>query len=279
MNKASDSVYELTIASFEKEDEGVFRCYARNRFGESEDIAYIESEVDSSFSFRTKSSENSEQNDLPGNPRVAIKSMGSIEEGNSVELNCNLEDYNKNVNYYSWAKYPKLPESSHLDGNRLQITKFNGKEDNGLYTCRATTSDGDYQKTKLIASNEYLLSQNPYFKIQKEEDDTILIKCRPELDYTGSIEWQQPVGISESSYKIEGSELMLNKNDFAEHTFVCLLKSDAELGSTKLGLEVTRELFDRALNDQNKNIEVTGEKEVGEGDNAEVECTPGEENC
>ena len=261
MNKVDTHNYELTIASFEKEDAGVFRCWARNRNGETEDIAYIESEVDQSFSFRTKASEDSEQNDLPGNPHVTIKSMGSIEEGNSVEINCNLEDYNKNVNYYSWAKYPKLPESAQTDGNRLHINKFNSKEDNGLYTCRASTNDGDYQKTKLIASNEYLLGQNPYFSLQKEEDDSVMIKCRPGLEYTGSIEWKKPAptDLPESNYKIEGSDLIVNKNDFVDHTFVCLSKSDPELGTIKLELEVTRDLFEQALNRHNENYEITDE--------------------
>jgi len=205
--------------------------------------------------------------------------MGSLEESNNVELNCNLDDYNGNVNYYTWAKYPKLPESSQVEGNRLQINKFNNKQDNGLYTCRATTNDGDYQKTKLIASNDYLLGRNPYFSLEKDEDDMVMIKCRPGLEYTGSVEWKKPTAaeLSESHYKIEGSDLLVNKNDFVEHTFVCVLKSDAELGSTKLELEVTRDLFDQALNRRNENVEVTGEQEVAEGENTEVECTPGKD--
>ena len=276
--KPTDSTYELTIARFEKEDAGEFKCIARNAHGESDDVAYIESEFDQTFAFRTKAGEKSEQNDLPGNPRVTIKTMGSLEESNNVELDCNLEDYNGQVKHYSWAKYPQMPQSAQVEANRLHINAFNAKEDSGLYTCRASSDDGDYQKTKLVASNDYLLAKNPYFSLAKEDEDSVLIKCRPGLEYTGSIEWQQPQNLAEDSYKIEGSDLVLTKSSdgFVEHHFVCVLKSDAELGTTKLDLEVNKDLFDRVLATQS--VDITGEKEIQEGENTEIECTPGE-NC
>lgn len=44
---------ELIISPFENEDAGKYKCYARNRFGESEDTAHIELEADNSFTFKT----------------------------------------------------------------------------------------------------------------------------------------------------------------------------------------------------------------------------------
>lgn len=171
-------VHELVFSSFSAEDVGSYRCYARNRYGETEDSAIIELEADGSFSFRT---EKSEGEVVPGNPKVNIGVRGLLRENSFVELNCSLEDDNGiPAKSHSWARYPSLPRSSQIEENRLVIMQFDNNEDNGLYTCGVSTDEKDYEKTKLIASDDYLLAPNPFFRFSKnEEEDAIEVKCRP----------------------------------------------------------------------------------------------------
>jgi hypothetical protein len=270
----SKTNYLLVISPFEAEDAGQYRCYARNRNGESDDVAYVELEADQSYSFKTKNS--AESQDQPdGNPRVSISSMGSLENGNMVELSCALQDDNGvKVNDYSWGRYPALPKTAQVQESRLIISQFDAEQDNGLYTCRAATSDKDYQKTKLIASRDYLLSKNPYFSFSKHDDDSVLVKCRPNAE-NSNVEWKADANVKEDAFKVEGSDLIVYKSDYSSH-FSCLLKSDSELGSTSLDLEVSRDLMDKIF--ENVNVDIAGQQEVQEGANANVECTPGE-NC
>ena len=117
----------------------------------------------------------------PGNPYSDVSVRGSIEDGSHVELNCSLRnDLNIPIKSYSWTRYPALPQTAQKDENRLSITKFDNRLDNGLYTCRVGTDQSDYENTKLVASNEYLLGNNPFFKFSKShEEDAVEVKCRP----------------------------------------------------------------------------------------------------
>jgi hypothetical protein len=182
-----------------------------------------------------------------------------------------------------------LPKSAQVEENRLIITQFDNRYDNGLYTCRATTNEGDYKRTKLIASNDYLLSNNPYFSFDKtSEDESLIIKCRPGLD-AKKYHWQGPSN-SDLDYKIDGEELHLFRSESLQAaTFSCILKSDIELGSTVLELDINRDLFDRAfekyhpLDEQetdrdNNSVEVNDQQsDLQEGGIANYECSPGED--
>jgi hypothetical protein len=57
--------------------------------------------------------------------------------------------------------------------------------------------------------------------------------------------------------------------------FTCHLKADSQFGSTSFDLNVTPELVQKALSQE---IVVSGDKDVNEGDNANLDCQPGE-NC
>ena len=46
-------VRELVIASFEESDATSYRCTARNRHGQAQDIGHVEAEADNSFTFKT----------------------------------------------------------------------------------------------------------------------------------------------------------------------------------------------------------------------------------
>jgi len=82
-------VYELTIPSFQAEDAGQYRCYARNQNEYAQEILEINSEEDGSFSTRLAAQE---ANTSPDDPKVVItKTLGSLEPGNSVELSCDLK--------------------------------------------------------------------------------------------------------------------------------------------------------------------------------------------
>lgn len=169
-------VRELVIASFESSDAGSYRCTASNRNGQSSDVGHVEAEADNTFTFKTD-----KHNDLevsPGNPHVTIRARATPQENAAVDVECRLEEENGiPANSFAWAKYPSLPRTARVDHNRLAIQRFEST-DNGLYTCRASTDENDYEKTKLIASNDYLLGPNPFFKISKA-DDGIEVKCRP----------------------------------------------------------------------------------------------------
>jgi len=81
-------VYELTIPSFQAEDAGQYRCYARNQNEYAQDVLEINAEEDGSFSTRLATQE---ANNSPDEPKVVIsKALGSLEPGNSVELSCEL---------------------------------------------------------------------------------------------------------------------------------------------------------------------------------------------
>lgn len=121
----------------------------------------------------------------PGNPHVTIRTRDTPRNQSPLDIECRLEEDNGiPANSYSWSKYPSLPRTARVVQNQVSIETFEN-EDNGLYTCRASTDENDYEKTKLIASNEYLLNPNPFFKLTKLDDDRIEVKCRPgmRLDY------------------------------------------------------------------------------------------------
>lgn len=46
-------VKELVIHGFEAADAGNYRCTARNRYGQSQEVAHIEAEADNTFNFKT----------------------------------------------------------------------------------------------------------------------------------------------------------------------------------------------------------------------------------
>ncbi len=195
-----------------------------------------------------------------------------------------------------------MPKSSQIEENRLLITQFDTNSDNGLYTCRASTNDRDYQHSKLIASNEYLLGDNPYFSFGKtSEDESVVVKCRPGRDSAASYEWRGPTN-SDLDYKIDGDELHLFRSSIGESDqptrFSCVLRSDSELGSTTLDLDVNRDLFEKAfekyhpndendnekddpvakLQEENNNVDVNDLKsDLQDGGLANYECRPGED--
>jgi hypothetical protein len=80
------SVYELTIPSFQVEDVGQYRCYARNENEYAQDVLDISSEEDGSFSIRLAAQEAQDDSTV-----VISKTLGSLEPGNSVELSCDLK--------------------------------------------------------------------------------------------------------------------------------------------------------------------------------------------
>jgi hypothetical protein len=115
----------------------------------------------------------------PGQPHVTIRSAETPREQSPLDIECKLQEENGiPANSYSWSKYPALPRTGRVEHNRLSVQSFE-HADNGLYTCRASTDDNDYEKTKLIASNDYLLGRNPFFRLTKLDNDVIEVKCRP----------------------------------------------------------------------------------------------------
>ena len=174
-------IYELVFNPFTGQDAGQYKCYARNKHGDTEDVARIEHELDGSFSFSTDNFKSSS---------VAINTFGSLMQGNIVELKAELtrshmfrrlrrQVEQQDVEYFSWIRYPNMPRSFAAEDNRLFIRDFDVNTDNGIYFVRATTRDRDFYGSKLIASNEYLLGENPYFSIEREDTETIVVRCRP----------------------------------------------------------------------------------------------------
>lgn len=170
----------LSIQSFGDENAGDYICSATNQFGEHQETASIKKEFDGSFHFTTKNLRTQS---------LEIKSMGTLTEGNYIELSA--EPTNKvqsrrmrrqlsdKFDYFTWTRFPSLPKSSISEGNRLIVQQLDESSDNGLYFVRATSGDVDYYGSRLIASNDFLLSENNYFSVEKEDDKTIVIRCRP----------------------------------------------------------------------------------------------------
>lgn len=178
VQSVNPGVRELVITGFEASDAGAYRCTASNRAGRASDVGHVEAEADNTFTFKTDKHNDVEVS--PGNPHVTIRAADLPRENAALNVECRLvEDNGIPANSYSWSKYPSLPRTARVDHNRLSIQRFE-TNDNGLYTCRASTDENDYEKTKLIASNDYLLGPNPFFKISKA-DDGIEVKCRPGL--------------------------------------------------------------------------------------------------
>lgn len=117
----------------------------------------------------------------PGNPNVKVSIRGIIEDKNYVELNCSLENDNGYpAKSFSWIRYPNLPQSAQKDQNRLSITSFDNQLDNGLYTCGVWTDNKEYERNHLVASTDYLLGSNPYFRLTRNlDEDAIYVVCRP----------------------------------------------------------------------------------------------------
>ena len=108
------------------------------------------------------------------NKNVKISVVGPVTNNYIVEINCQAEPQAK---YYQWARFENFPKSSSIDNNRIFINKFSN-EDSGIYGCRAATDNDDLYAYKLIASNDYLLSKNPFFSFTKENTEYITVRCR-----------------------------------------------------------------------------------------------------
>ncbi len=157
---------------------GEYTCISTNQYGEHQDTAYIKREFDGSFSFSTKNLKSQS---------LAIKSMGTLTEGNYIELSAEMVKPQANrrrrsvtpMDYFTWSRFPSLPKSSISEGNRLIIQQLSDANDNGLYLVRGTAGEVDYYGSKLIASNDFLLRENDFFSVEKEDEKTIVIRCRP----------------------------------------------------------------------------------------------------
>lgn len=241
----------LSIQAFSVENAGDYICTATNQFGEHQETASLKEEFDGSFSFSTKNLRSQS---------LVIKTMGTLTEGNYIELSAEAasgkaqakrrmrRQLSEKADYFTWIRFPSLPKSSISEGNRLIIQQMNEKTDNGLYFVRATAGDVDYYGSKLIASNDYLLGENDYFSVEKEDNKTIVIRCRPFLA-TSIYTWKNKNSdVQENElYRIEGDELYIYKSDVTSH-FTCQLRMDGELGPSNLDIEVNQELQQRALN-------------------------------
>ncbi len=173
----------LTFNVFERKDAGEYVCTARNNYGEHSDRILITKEMDGSYNY--KSTNNMDDS-------ISVSVNGEVREGGYVELNPELTKGFSNrrrmrrmlptvVDYYTWIRYPSLPKSAvtTADG-RFFIQQFNEPADNGLYFVRATLGDSHLYGSKLIVSNSYLLSDdNPFFMIEKEDEDQLVVRCRP----------------------------------------------------------------------------------------------------
>ena len=105
---------------------------------------------------------------------------GELENGAQVELSCSIKNENGvAAKSYSWIRYPSLPKSAETEEDRLSIKQFDSQEDSGLYMCRASTDEHSYETTHLVASNDFLLSHNSFFKFTAVDDETVNVKCRP----------------------------------------------------------------------------------------------------
>lgn len=228
--------------------------------------------------------------EIPGNPHLKISVRGTVEDNNNVELNCSLENDNGYpARSFSWIKYPNLPQSAQKDQSRLSIRRFDNQLDNGLYTCGAWTDFKEFEKTHLVASTEYLLGSNPYFRFAKNfDEDTIIVTCRPGkfkffkikylvkisiiLDSASTYKWLAKSDENPYSYRIDGNSLVLFRSQF-NNVFTCQLLNDSELGIINIDLEVGRDLLERAFETVNVDVNKI-ENEQG----VTVECQPGE-NC
>lgn len=228
----------------------------------------------------------------PGNPHVTIRARSTPHEQSPLDIECRLEEENGiPANSFAWSKYPNLPRSGRVEHNNLRIERFES-DDNGLYTCRASTDENDYEKTKLIASNDYLLGSNPFFRLSKT-DDGIEVKCRPESEHS-TFTWRAPEQLDEQSYSIDGDRLIVYQSAAANgpQTFSCHLNTDSEFGPISIDLDVNQELIDRlhsgASHQQHQQPESSGEEAPvrlyideqrdRDGHNSYLECQPGE-NC
>ncbi len=125
------------------------------------------------------------------------------------------------------------------------------------------------------------------------------MKCRPGIETAAAYEWRGPSN-SDLDYKIDGEDLHLFRSSIGESDqatrFSCILRSDSELGSTTLDLDVNRDLFEKAfekyhsndendkedavakLQEENNNVEVNDLKsDLQDGGLANYECRPGED--
>jgi len=174
----------LTFDSFRREDAGEYACTARNDYGEHTEHMLLTKEMDGSYNYKTV---NHEYNS------ISVSVSGDVREGSYVELNPQLtrsfssglrrlrRQLPYQVDYYTWIRYPSLPKSAvtRTNGSFL-IQQFSEQEDNGLYFVRATHGDSHLYGSRLVASNSYLLDgENPFFSIEKEDEDSLIVKCRP----------------------------------------------------------------------------------------------------
>ena len=80
---------------------------------------------------------------------------------------------------YQWARYENFPKTAQQTNETLFINSFSSS-DNGIYGCKVTTDDNnEFYGSKLVASNDYLLGDNPYFSFSKENNDYVTVRCRP----------------------------------------------------------------------------------------------------
>jgi hypothetical protein len=86
--KESDNFnrYDLTFTPFKEADIGQYKCTGSNKNGQTHDIAYIESQEDESYSFRTENFNAKNNSD-----NVKISVIGEIVKTNIVELSCSLQ--------------------------------------------------------------------------------------------------------------------------------------------------------------------------------------------
>lgn len=216
-----------------------------------------------------------------------IQARSTPRENEPLDVECRLEEDNGiPANSYSWAKYPSLPRTARVQHNRLSIERFE-HTDNGLYTCRASTDENDYERVKLLASNDYLLGANPFFKLTRADAESIEVKCRPDSDHS-TYTWRavEPANNDDGAYVIQGDRLVLYESAASQpHTFACQLNTDSEFGPISIELDVNQELIEHALGTSDHQA-ASGEEaparlyvdEHRDEHNSFLECQPGE-NC
>ena len=89
--------------------------------------------------------------------------------------------------------------------------------------------------------------------------------------------WIAPSSASNESYRIDGDNLYLLRDD-ASGNFVCRLKVDSELGGIDLELDLNKDLLEQAFQREDPSADITGDRDVQVGEDSDNACIPGE-NC
>ncbi|XP_069802948.1 basement membrane-specific heparan sulfate proteoglycan core protein isoform X4 [Dendropsophus ebraccatus] len=220
----------LVIPSITAADGGTYLCIGTNSAGSSQQQIEV---------IVVKAS--------PGAPLLRIEpSSDSVQEGQTVELNCVVAAYPQAV--VTWLRPGRpLAPNHQVYGSRLRIIQASSA-DSGEYICRVTNGVGSQQASIVITINRVPIpSENiPVLRIESSsgslvEGQTLELDCQV-AGYPGAeVTWYRPGVPLSPNHQVSGSRLRILQASAADSgEYICRVTSGPVTQQASTFITVTR---------------------------------------